>query len=341
MRVTLKDIATKSGFSITTVSRALAGYDDVSARTRERILHIANELGYQPNQVARQLQGQHTNTVGLVMPVRANYRNDDFFMVLFRGITLAATRHNFDVLMSAIQSGAAELEVYRRFAGGQRVDGIIVARTQRNDPRIAYLNSIQFPFVVSGRAAPDEDSDFAYIDVDSQDGIAMLTTHFIGYGHQHIGIILPPHEMAFSDYRLQGYRSALEQAGIVFNANYVARGDLTYESGQSAADTLLTRHPHLTAIIGCNDLMALGAMAAIQNRGLQVGADIAVGGFDNIPAAERATPPLTTVSQPIYEVGEMLTELLIQIIANKPTMTRQHLITPELIVRESSGQPRA
>jgi LacI family transcriptional regulator len=340
MPVTLKDIALKSGFSITTVSRALAGYDDVSEKTRAHIYAIANELGYQPNQVARQLQGQSTNTVGIITPMRQDYQDDDFFSVLLKGITFAASQHNFDVLMSVAIPGTTELEAYRRFAGGKRVDGMILARTYRNDPRINYLKSIDFPFVVGGRAAPHEQSDFPYIDYDSQFGIATLVTHFIGYGHQHIGIVLPSEELAFADYRFQGYRKALQQAGIAFNSSYTERSDLTYEGGQNATQKLLDRHPEITAIVGCNDLMALGAMSAIQHRNLQVGEDIAVGGFDNIPAAERSTPPLTTISQPIYELGQKLTNMLIQIIDDAPVPNIQRLITPGLIVRESSGKPR-
>ena len=340
MPVTLKDIAAKSGFSITTVSRALAGYDDVSQNTRNQILVIADALGYQPNQVARQLQKQSTNTVGLIMPVRRDFHDDDFFSVLFKGIIYAAAQHNFDVLISATEHGESEMEAYRRFAGGNRVDGMIVARTYRDDPRIKYLKTIKHPFVVSGRSAPDHDSDFAYIDYDSQTGIEKLVEHFVDYGHENIGIILPDEALAFSEYRFAGYRAGLKKAGIPFHEKYVAYGDMTYSGGLSTAETLLNRNPELTAIIGCNDLMALGAMAAIQNQGLQVGDDIAVGGFDNIPASERSIPSLTTLSQSIYQLGEMLTELLIQLIADSSTGSAQRLLQPELFIRASSGQPR-
>ena len=340
MPVTLKDIAEQSGFSITTVSRALAGYDDVNQKTRYKILAIAEKLGYQPNQVARQLQKQKTNTIGLIMPIRPDFHDDDFFSVLFKGIAYTAAQHNFDVLISATEHGAAEMEAYRRFAGGNRVDGMIVARTYRDDPRIEYLKLINHPFVVSGRSAPGVTSDFPYIDYDSQHGIEQLVAHFVAYGHQHIGIILPAADLAFSEYRFAGYRAGLQKAGLHLRESYIEYGDMTYASGLAKANALLRRNPALTAIIGCNDLMALGAITAVQNLGMQVGTEVAIGGFDNIPAAERATPPLTTVSQPIYELGEMLTELLIQIMADSLTETTQRLLQPELIVRASSDKPR-
>ncbi|MDQ7037266.1 MAG: substrate-binding domain-containing protein [Anaerolineae bacterium] len=251
---------------------------------------MADELGYQPNQVARQLQKQSTNTVGLIMPARQDF-HDDFFSVLFKGIIYTAAQHNFDVLISTTQHGEAEMEAYRRFAGGNRVDGLIVARTYRDDPRIEYLKSIKHPFVVAGRSALGHGSDFAYIDYDSQTGIEQLVEHFVAYGHRNIGIILPDEALAFSEYRFAGYQGGLKKAGILFRESFVEYGDMTYAGGVRTAQTLLNRNPELTAIIGCNDLMALGAMAAVQNCGLQVGQDIAVGGFDGIPAAERATPP--------------------------------------------------
>jgi LacI family transcriptional regulator len=340
MPVTLKDIAEQSGFSITTVSRALAGYDDVNQKTRNKILAIAEKLGYQPNQVARQLQKQKTNTIGLIMPIRPDFQDDDFFSVLFKGIAYKAAHHNFDVLISATEHGEAEIEAYRRFAGGNRVDGMILARTFRNDPRIEYLKLIKHPFVVSGRSAPGFASDFPYIDYDSQHGIEQLVAHFVAYGHQHIGIILPDAYLAFSEYRFAGYRAGLEKARIPLHESYIEYGDMTYAGGLAKADALLRRNPQLTAIIGCNDLMALGAIMAVQNLGMQVGVDVAIGGFDNIPAAERATPPLTTVSQPIYELGEMLTELLIEIISDSSAENTQRLLLPQLIIRASSGKPR-
>lgn len=340
MPVTLKDISKQSGYSVTTVSRALTGYDDVSQSTRDHILKIANELGYQANHIARQLQGQRTLTLGLIMPVRAHTHDDDFFSMLLKGITYEAARNGFDVLTGAAQPDTTELDAYQRFVGGKRVDGMIVARTYRNDSRIRYLKSVNCPFIVHGRLAPDENSDFDYIDVDSQLGIYMVTQHLIERGHQHIGLILPEADLAFTPYRLNGYREALENKHLPYQAEYCIHGNLTYQSGIDAAKELLKHQPHLSAIIGANDWMALGAMSVAKELGYPVGSEFAIAGYDDIPAASQARPALTTVRQPIYNIGEQLIQRLLDIINDDPTSHLQKVIEPELVIRASSGGAR-
>lgn len=340
MPVTLKDIANKSGFSVTTVSRALAGYDDVSQQTREQILKIAEELGYQPNQIARQLQGQRTNTIGLIMPPRPATDDDDFFSLLLKGITYEAARNAYDVLVSAGHPGTTEMDTYQRIVGGNRVDGMVLARNYQNDPRISYLQGQKHPFIVLGRNAPDTVSDFSYIDVDSQLGIEMLVGHFVDLGHRDIGIILPPNTVTATFHRFAGYKAGLERAGIPFREDYCIYSNYTFNGGKEAAEILLDRVPQITAIVGCNDWMALGAMAAVQNRGIAIGKAFSIGGYDDIPAAARAVPALTTIHTPIYKLGELLTKRLIRLINHDPTTEQQQIVIPELVIRESSGGSR-
>lgn len=340
MQVTLKDIAKESGYSITTVSRALAGYDDVNEQTRLHITNIARHMGYRPNLVARQLQSQRTQTIGMVVPPSPTGYEDDFFSLLFKGVTFGATRHHYDVLVSAQLTESDEMAAYRRIAGGRRVDGLILARTHRDDPRIKYLNEIGHPFVVGGRATPGHSSDFPYIDADSQHGIWLLVQHLVEYGHRHIGLILPPEDIAYTAYRLAGYLDGLDTAGIGYVPEFVLHGDLTRDGGYDAAMQLLEQPPQLTAIIACNDLMAFGAMQAVTDRGLKVGEDIAIGGFDDLPLAQQTTPTLTTIRQPIFEIGQQLIDLLIRIINDDPPENVKRLVKPTLVIRESSGKPR-
>ncbi len=334
--VKLKDIAETTGYSITTVSRALAGYKDVSEATRRHIVDIALSMGYQPNAVARQLRSQKTDTIGIIIPAHDSRFSDDFFSELLMGIGYAAAHNGYDLLVSA-QTSSDEMSAYQRIVGGNRVDGVILARTRRSDPRIAYLKEVGIPFVVSGRAAPDEPSDFPYIDADSQQGIYAATRHLIQLGHRNIGIVLPPLDIAFTPYRLMGYQRALLEANLPYEQANVTYGDLRRFGGQQAAHALLTQRPQLTAIVACNDAMALGVMQAVESLGLRVGADIAVTGFDDISVAEYATPPLTTVRQPIQEIGQRLVEMLIHIIHRQPLEHPQTLLSPTLIVRQSCG----
>ncbi|MEO8393495.1 MAG: LacI family DNA-binding transcriptional regulator [Chloroflexota bacterium] len=340
MQVTLKDIAKKSGYSVTTVSRALAGYTDVNEDTRRHITTIADTLGYQPNLLARQLRSQRTQTLGLIIPSADNSISNEFFSQLLLGIGDAASRAGYDLLVSAHVPGEPEMAAYRRIIGGNRVDGMILARTRQNDERIAYLQSLDHPFVVNGRGAPGERNDFPFIDVDSQTGIASAVAHLVELGHTHIGLILPPPEMAFTGFRHLGYRDGLSAAGLPYRADYVTHGDLQRSGGFAQANALLDAYPDLTAIVASNDLMALGALSAVQARGLQVGIDISVTGFDGIPAAEYAHPPLTTLHQPIYEIGRRLVALLNHLIlgsAPEEPQT-QSLLSSTLIVRASTGR---
>lgn len=340
MQITLKDIAQQSGFSVTTVSRALAGYSDVNEQTRQRITEIAAALGYQPNLLARQFRSQRTQTIGIIIPAHDYTFSTGFYSQLMLGIGDAASTEHYDLLISAQPPGDDEMAAYRRMVAGNRVDGMILARTRQNDERIQYLKEHDYPFVVSGRAAPDEDSDFPYIDVDSQAGIRSAVQHFVELGHRDIGLILPSPDMAFTGFRHDGYREGLADAGIPYRNDYVVYGDLWWSGGYEGTQSLLDRHPGLTAIIASNDLMALGAMNAIQSRGLIVGRDIAVSGFDDIPGAEYAYPPLTSVHQPIYEIGQRLVKLLVGIINGTPQPETQVLLPTQIVIRASSGFQR-
>ncbi len=338
MQITLKDIARESGYSITTVSRALAGYNDVNEQTRQYIIGIANRLGYHPNMVARQLQSQRTRTIGLIIPDNEYTFRDGFFSQLMMGIGRGASAFHYDLLISTQISDSEEMIAYRRIVGGNRVDGMVVARTRQDDPRLDYLKKRNLPFVVSGRSSPDKTPDFPYIDADGQTGLRMAVNHLTDLGHQHIGLILPPKEMAYTVYRFNGYCEGLTDAGIEYRDKYVVVGDLKQSGGYRMAQFCLDNFPRMTAIIACNDHMALGAMQAIQERGLQIGVDMAVIGFDDIPSAEHANPPLTTIRQPIFEIGEYLAEMLIRIIEGNSPVSLQVLLQPTLIIRESSGR---
>ncbi len=338
MAVTLKDIAETSGYSITTVSRALAGYADVNEKTRAHIMTIADQLGYQPNHIARQLRSQKTRTIGLILPEETYTATDEFFSLFMMGVGHAAALHHYDLLLSVQARGEDEIVAYQRMVGGNRVDGMVIARTKHYDKRVAYLQSSQAPFVVFGRLAADHPHDFPYIDVDSTFGIQLGVEHLVALGHQNIGLILPPRDVVYTDYRLQGYRDGIAAAGLHFCADYVVMGDLKAESGYTLTHHLLDEHPHLTAIMACNDHMALGSMKAVQERGLQVGTDISIIGYDDILASAHANPPLTTIRQPIFEIGERVVHLLIQQLDHSSGSEKsQSLIEPILVVRESTG----
>ena len=338
MPVTLKDIAKKVGYSITTVSRALAGYDDVAESTRQLVLKTANEMGYHPDITARRLQKQRTDTLGFIIPTHGPRFSDPFFSELLAGIGNAAAEQDYDLLVSTRAPGPEELKVYERMVRERRVDGLLVVRTRHLDQRIAYLVEHNFPFVAFGRSdLVDTKVDFPYLDVAGKSGMRQLTQHLIDLGHRCIAYVCAPPDLMFASHRLEGYRETLEDTGIPFDKTLVIAGELTERSGYAAGRDLLTRSERPTAIIACNDLMALGVISAAQGLGVNVGRDIAVAGFDDVPLAEHAHPALTTVRQPIYEIGQRICRMLICLLEEGKLEERHIILEPELVVRESCG----
>lgn len=336
MAATLKDIAGKVGVSITTVSRALAGYDDVAAETRQRIQAVAAELGYQPNLLARRLQKQRTDTLGFIMPTFGPRFSDPFFSEFLAGVGNEAAAQEFDLLVSAhAPDSEDERRAYERAARGGWVDGLIVVRTREADTRIQHLHRHNFPFVAFGRV--DCDLDFPYVDEDSVTGMCLLVQHFIDLGHRRIGFITPPAGLMFGRFRLQAYYETMAANSLDVRPEWIVAGDMTQRGGAEAVEQLLSLEPAPTAIIGANDLMAIGAINRIQQHGLAAGGDVAVGGFDDIPLAAYVNPPLTTVHQPIYDIGRKTCAMLIDVINGRTLDNPHQLLTPTLIIRASSG----
>lgn len=335
MSATLKEIAQRTGRSITTVSRALADYDDVSPETKSLVRRVAGELGYTPNLLAQRLQKRRSDTIGLILPTFGPRFADPFFSEFLAGVGNMAAEHGYDLLVSTQAPGDREMQVYRQKVQSRQVDGFVIVRTRRQDTRISYLEETGFPFVAFGRT--ENDLNFPFVDVDSIQGMRLIAEHLIGLGHCRLACLAPPSDLLFAEQRLNGLRQALTDHGLALPEALVVLGDLTQKGGYQAAARLLDSSQLPTAVVACNDLMALGAMSAIQERGLVIGRDIAVTGFDDIPMAEHSHPPLTTVHQPIYRIGKMVCEMLIHLIQGEDLSPSQVILEPALVVRQSCG----
>ncbi len=331
----LKDIAAELGLSITTVSRALAGYPDVAEQTRQRVQEMSQTIGYVPDVTARRLQKQRTNVLGFIIPTFGPRFSDPFFSELLAGIGNEAGRQGYDLLISTVAPGPREVALYRRYVLGRQVDGVLVVRTRSQDTRIDFLADADFPFVAFGHTG--QAIDFPWVDVDGVQGQQLAVDQLVELGHRQIAYLRPPQDMMFGKLRWQGFVASMTGHGLPINEDWVLDGDLTQRSGFQLGGKLLDGPEQPTAIVTGNDLMALGAMAAAQQRGLVIGRDLSVVGFDDIPLAEHAHPALTTIHQPIYQIATMATDMLIQILAGNSLEQRQILLQPELIVRQSSG----
>jgi LacI family transcriptional regulator len=333
--VTIKDIAKKVGRSVTTVSRALHDYDDVSPETKEMVRQVAAEMGYTPSSFAQRLQKQKSDTVGLVFPTYGPRFSDPFFSEFLAGMGNKASSLGYDILVSTCPPGNEELTRYQSSVQGRRVDGFIVLRTRRQDPRIEYLCQVEFPFVAFGRT--EGPCTFPFVDEDSDYGMHLIVEHLAKLGYRRIGFIAAPEDLMFTFYRNKGFLESLEEYHIPIDNNLITAGDLTQRGGYAQAKVLLDLSPLPDAIVASNDLMALGAIRAAQEKGIEVGKDIAITGFDDIPMAEHSHPPLTTVHQPVYRIGGMVTDMLIHRIQGETLDNEKIILKPSLVIRQSCG----
>ena len=331
---TLKSIARATGFSITTVSRALGGYSDVNEETRRLIVEEALRQGYTPNLHARALQGQRAQTLGFVIPTHESRFSDPFFSQFVAGIGSQAAAAGYDLLLSTHGPEPGEIDVYHRMIAGSRVDGFILTRTRIDDPRIRYLLTTNVPFVVFGRSTDIEP--FVYLDTDGTTGQRLLTEHLIALGHRRIAFVSPPAHLMFTQYRLEGFRAALAEHDIAFDQRCVIEATLTETGGRTAAERLLALPDPPTAIMTGSDLVAFGVISVLQEHDLRVGTDIAVAGFDDIPAAAYVHPGLTTIRQSIFETARALTQLLLGLLDGRTPDPLGRLLIPELVVRAST-----
>jgi LacI family transcriptional regulator len=335
MPITIKDIAQRVGKSTTTVSRALNDYDDISAETKALIRRVADEMGYSPNAFAQRLQKQRTDTLAFILPTFGPRFSDPFFSELLAGIGNKAAQYGFDLLVATRPPGKVEMDAYRFNIQGHRTDGFIIVRTRRHDPRIDFLNEAGFPFVAFGRTLDSDD--FSYVDEDGELGMALVINHLYKLGHRRIACLLPPEDLTFAYYRRRGIERESQKLGLNHDQVWLQVSDLTQRGGYQVTQTLLDQAQPPSAIVACNDLMAFGAMSAVQERDLQVGKDISITGFDDIPLAEHSHPPLTTVHQPVYQIGGMVTEMLVKKIRGQAIENERVLLRPSLIVRSSCG----
>jgi LacI family transcriptional regulator len=331
--VTLTRIARSLNVSVTTVSRALGGYDDVAPGTRERVAAEAARIGYRPNQIARRLRSGRSGAIAIVLPAAPGHFDDPFFMRMLAGVGPHLAAAGLDLLVSTASPGADELATYRHLVEGKRVDGLIVCRTRRHDARIAYLLDSGIPFVVHGRT--ETRRPYAYVDIDGEAAGYVSTKRLVDLGHRRIGLINAARTYMISHFRELGWRRALDEAALP--AGPLAHVEPTEENGFRAAGDFLRAEGAPTALFCATDRIAVGALHAVAGLGLRAGRDVSVIGYDNLPLATYTDPPLTTMEQTIERAAKRLVEILLALFAGADPANFHELWEAELIVRSSDG----
>jgi DNA-binding LacI/PurR family transcriptional regulator len=331
-RPTLDEVALRAGVSRATVSRVVNGSPAVTPQVRAAVLRAVRETGYIPNLAARSLATQRTNSIALVLAEAANrvFSDDQFFRGIMRGVSQEAEEAGKQVLLMLAGSADSHDRV-ERYAQAGHVDGVLVASVHGADPLPMALARMGVPVVCSGR--PLGRSSVPYVDVDSVGGAGAAVRHLLDSGRQRLATIAGPQDMVAGLDRLAGYRRALRRYPRRRSA--IAFGDFTRESGAEAMRRLIVQDPALDAVFVANDLMAHGALGTLRTAGRRVPEDVAVIGFDDIESARYAEPPLTTVRQPIVEMGRLLARQLLRLAAGGPVEPAVVLPTV-LIVRRST-----
>ena len=333
-QVTLKSVASRAGVSYQTVSKVLNGKLEVSPETQQRILVAARELGYRPNQIARNMRVQRSFMIGYswlqILPDQVNQILDQFLT----SMVLEAEAAGYHLLPFQFREG--HVEDYRELIDTGRVDGFVLSSVNYNDPRIEFLLERNFPFVAFGRSNPE--LDFPYVDVDGADGLRQATEHLLESGHRRIAAIAWPADSRVGNDRMEGYFRTMRSADLEVNPKWIERGDGTFEFGREAAFRLLAlpEAERPTALVALNDTQAIGALHAAHELGLAFGRDFAIVGFDDSPMSQYLFPPLTTIREPIHEAGRKCVELLVSLVEERPIQDKQILLPPRLIKRASA-----
>jgi LacI family transcriptional regulator len=331
--VTIKDVAREANVSVATVSRVLNGSGPVSDETQRLIREIAGRMRYVPHSGARSLITSKTDTIGVLLPDLYG----EFFSEVIRGMDDTAQKNGFHLLISRAYADRHGIETAMKAMRG-RVDGVVAMSPDLDEESLLNLPST-IPVVLLCSVPRGNEMDS--LTIQNSRGAREMVAHLVSLGHRRIAIIKGAERNYDAAERLRGYRKALKDAGLAADPTLERDGDFTEDGGYRAALALLALKDRPTAIFAANDSMAIGALSALRESGVEIPGDIAVAGFDDIPLARYMDPPLSSVHVPICELGARAVELLLHGITHKNDHQRRRERVPtELVIRRStSAQP--
>lgn len=329
--ITIKDVAQEANVSIATVSRILNGKDNVSSALTARVQTVVKKMQYQLNDVARSLKIKESRSIGLIIPDIEN----PFFPALVRGVQDMAQHHNYAVILCNTDGRVEEEEKYIQFLFNKRVDGMIFTESLDDKKNTTLLASTGIPVVLLDRRI--EGMQASAVVTDNRLGAFMATEHLIQLGKKHIAFLNGSVKLSAGAERASGYQDALTKYNVKYNRQLVVNGAFTYDSGYEAAESLVRSGQEFDAIFASNDMIAIGAIECLSKHHIRVPEDIGVVGFDDIRMAAWYKPALTTIRQPVYEMGKCAVNILVEQITGLRDDYYEKIFMPELIIRQSSG----
>ncbi|HLR08427.1 MAG TPA: catabolite control protein A [Bacillota bacterium] len=329
MNVTIYDVAREANVSMATVSRVVNGNPNVKPTTRKKVLRTIERLGYRPNAVARGLASKKTTTVGTIIPDISSI----FFSELARGIEDIATMYKYNMILSnSDQNKEKELRLINTMLEKQ-VDGILFMGGKITDEHVEQFSSAPVPVVLA--ATYDETENIPSVNIDYEEAAYEATRFLIDRGNKHPALVTGGDDTAVNRLKEDGYMRALRESGVTVNESFILYGDYSYQSGVDAAAELLALPDKPTAVFVASDEMALGVIHGAQDKGYNIPHDLEVFGFDNTRLATMVRPTLSTIVQPMYDIGAVAMRLLTKYM-NKEEVTEKNVILPHRIIERSS-----
>jgi LacI family transcriptional regulator len=329
MNPTIKDVAKKAKVSIATVSRVLNNQPGYSEMTKQRVLQVIEEMGYQPNAIARGLINKRTQTIGVLFPNVSSM----FSSEVLHGIEYTTHERDHSVVVCNTDKNGKRTMKYLQVLREKQVDGIIFTSEVLTEEYYRALTAMNIPVVLLSTASSQYS--FPYVKVDDKQAAYDATNYLIKKGHKNIAMISGDEKDPIAGKpRIEGYREALRDFGIPFQENLLVFGDFGYRSGYAAMEKLLRSKAEFTAVFASSDEMAAGVLSAAYQHGIKVPEQLSVIGYDNLQISEMSIPPLTTVAQPLYEMGKLAAEMLLKMIQTKTKVPSQ-ILRHEIVERQS------
>ncbi|MDI6783543.1 MAG: LacI family DNA-binding transcriptional regulator [bacterium] len=345
--LTIRDIAKLSGFSRSTVSLVLNNNPRISQDTRKKIRRIMKQVGYQPNITARRLAERRSRMIGVIVPQTSHVFSDYYFSEAISGISDVLVQSEYKLMLQVVTPEFKEKKVYLSLFEERYIDGMLLLGMLTDEPMVRHLQKKRYPILLVNSAMNGVSSVVA----DNILGVKLAAEHLIKLGHQKFGLIKGLENTNTGIDRITGFMKVLNHHRLVINPKWIVAGNYSEESGYLGMKQILANRLVPTAVFAGNDMMAIGAIRAIREYGLQVPDDIAIVGGDDIKLAAYIEPPLTTIRQDMYEIGALAARELITLIHTHHTRARStrmkkeqlphagtpHMVKTELIIRKSCG----
>jgi len=331
---TIKDVAKKSGYSISTVSKALNGYKDISEKAKNKIIKVAEELNYVPDLSLKNITKRESRSIAVIFSgLSKDGAADGIMYNIIAGAFEYANSVNYDVKIFTINAAIQKEISYFRFCKERNIEGAIVMGISSDDPYFEEIISSKLPVVLIDILT--ENMNVGVVSIDHEKAAQEATNYLIGIGHKNIAMINGKKNAVVSKLRENGFKKVLEENNMKVNEKWIAYGDFSRQKAFNETYKLLQLYPEITAIFCASDIMAIGVYEAAEKLGISIPDDLSIVGFDNIPLASFITPKLTTVKQDMYKNGYEAAKLLRFIIKNE-NIERHKILTHELLVRDST-----